>query len=47
MIFGSRNSSEGLFHEEIKEFQEQGVLTRAFMCYSREKGAKKEYMDKN
>ena len=46
LIFGSRSSSEGLFHEEIKEFQEQGVLTRAFMCYSREKGAKKEYTDK-
>jgi sulfite reductase alpha subunit-like flavoprotein len=43
LIFGSRSSSEGLFHDEIKEFQEQGVLTKAFMCYSREKDTKKEY----
>ncbi len=45
LIFGSRSSLEGLFHDEIKEFQEQGVLTKAFMCYSRENGAKKEYTD--
>ena len=41
LIFGSRSSSEGLFHDEIKEFQEQGVLTKAFMCYSREKKQRK------
>ena len=43
LIFGSRSSSEGLFHDEIIGFQEEGVLTDVFMCYSREKGAKKEY----
>lgn len=43
LIFGSRSSSEGLFHDEIVEFQEQGALTEAFMCYSREVGVKKEY----
>jgi hypothetical protein len=45
LIFGSRSSSEGLFHEEIKEYQERGVLTEAFMCYSRDIRANKEYTD--
>ncbi|KAL7542688.1 hypothetical protein ACHAXR_011997 [Thalassiosira sp. AJA248-18] len=43
LIFGSRSSSEGLFHDEIVEFQKQGALTKIFMCYSREIGKTKEY----
>ena len=43
LIFGSRNSLEGLFHDEIEEFQKQGVLTKVYMCYSREVGERKEY----
>ena len=43
LIFGSRNSLEGLFHDEIEEFQKHGVLTKVYMCYSREMGEKKEY----
>ena len=43
LVFGSRSSSEALFHDEIDEFQTQGVLTEVFMCYSREMGGKKEY----
>lgn len=42
-IFGSRSSAEKLFHDEINEFQTQGALTKVYMCYSREKGEKKEY----
>ena len=43
LIFGSRCSSEALFHDEIEEFQQQNVLTDVFMCYSREMGEAKEY----
>ena len=43
LIFGSRCSEEGLFHEEIKQFQKDGVLTKTWMCYSREPGKPKEY----
>lgn len=43
LVFGSRNSEEGLFHDEIKELQKKGVLTKVFLCYSREQGRKKEY----
>ena len=43
LIFGSRTSSEGLFHDEINDFQKQGVLTKVYMCYSREMGEPKEY----
>lgn len=43
LIFGSRSSKEKLFHDEIWEFQTQGVLTKVFMCYSREMGERKEY----
>ena len=43
LIFGSRNSLEGLFHDEIEEFQKHGVLTKVYKCYSREMGEKKEY----
>ena len=43
LIFGSRCSSEALFHDEIEDFQKQGVLTKVFMCYSREIGEAKEY----
>ena len=44
IVFGSRSSNEGtFFQEEIKDFQENGALTEAFLCYSREPGQKKEY----
>jgi len=47
LIFGSRSSSEGLFHDEIMDLQNQSVITKVYFCYSREKGVKKEYtMDK-
>ena len=42
-IFGSRNSEEGLLHDELKAFQEEGVITKTWMCYSRERGKPKEY----
>ena len=45
LVFGSRSSNEGMFFlNEIKEFQEKGALTQAFLCYSREPGQKKEYI---
>ena len=43
LIFGTRTSEERFFSEEVKEFEEKGVLTSAFLCYSREPGKKKEY----
>lgn len=43
LIFGTRSSEEGFFHDEVKTFKEIGVLTSAFLCYSREPGKKKEY----
>ena len=43
LIFGQRCSSEGLFEAEINEFKKTGVLSKVFMCYSREMGEKKEY----
>jgi sulfite reductase alpha subunit-like flavoprotein len=43
LIFGSRSTAEGLFHDEIRAFQEQCVLAEVFMCYSREVGQRKEY----
>jgi len=42
-IYGSRNSEEGLLHDELKAFQEEGVITKTWMCYSRERGKPKEY----
>jgi len=47
LIFGSRSSSEGLFHDEIMDLQNQSIITKVYFCYSREKGMKREYtMDK-
>lgn len=43
LIFGARSSREGFFHDEIKAFREEGVLSGVFYCYSREPGTKKEY----
>ena len=43
MVFGSRSSEEGLFHDEIEAFENEGVLTKVWMCYSREPNKKKEY----
>ena len=43
LIFGSRNSQERLLHDEMKRFQEEGVITKTWMCYSREPGQPKEY----
>lgn len=43
LIFGSRSSKEGLFHDEIREFHEEGTLSGVFFSYSRELGTKKEY----
>ena len=43
LIFGSRSSSEGLFHDEIRQLHEDGVLSGVFLCYSREHGTKREY----
>ena len=43
MIFGSRSSEEGLFHDEVDFFENEGVLTQTWVCYSREPNKKKEY----
>ena len=43
MIFGSRSSEEGLFHNELEAFENEDVLTKVWMCYSREPNKKKEY----
>ena len=43
MIFGSRCTEEGLFHDEIKQFVKNKTLGKCFMAYSREPGKKKEY----
>ena len=42
LIFGSRSSEEGLFHDDVEAF-ENVVLTKTWMCYSREPNKKKEY----
>lgn len=43
LIFGSRCSKEGLFHDEIKRFVKNKTLGKCFMAYSREPGEKKQY----
>ncbi len=43
LIFGTRSSEERFFCDEVKAFEEMGVLTSAFLCYSREPGKKREY----
>lgn len=43
LVFGSRSSKEGLFHDEIQQFRGAGVLTDVFFCYSREPGQRREY----
>ncbi|KAK1736786.1 nitric oxide synthase [Skeletonema marinoi] len=43
LVFGSRSKKEGLFEDEIENFINEGTLTDAFKCYSREPGMKKQY----
>eukprot|EP00984_Skeletonema_dohrnii_P013822 scaffold5777_cov144-Skeletonema_dohrnii-CCMP3373.AAC.4 len=43
LVFGSRSTKEGLFEDEIEHFINEGTLTDAFKCYSREPGMTKQY----
>ena len=43
-IFGSRSSEEGLFHDEISDYCNRGVLSLVSHVYSREPGQRKEYV---
>eukprot|EP00985_Skeletonema_marinoi_P031152 scaffold36493_cov61-Skeletonema_marinoi.AAC.1 len=43
LVFGSRSKREGLFEDEIENFINEGTLTDAFKCYSREPGMTKQY----
>eukprot|EP00985_Skeletonema_marinoi_P017025 scaffold9252_cov160-Skeletonema_marinoi.AAC.16 len=43
LVFGSRSKREGLFEDEIEKFINEGTLTDAYKCYSREPGMKKQY----
>ncbi|KAL7552363.1 hypothetical protein ACHAWF_015597 [Thalassiosira exigua] len=43
MFFGSRCSREGLFHDDLRELVNKRVLTKCYMCYSREPGQQRQH----
>ena len=44
LIFGSRSSEEGLFHDEISDYSNRGILNVVSHVYSREPGKRKQYV---
>ena len=44
LIFGSRSSEEGLFHDEISDYSNRGILDVVSHVYSREPGKRKQYV---
>ena len=44
LIFGSRSSEEGLFHDEISDYSNRGILNVVCHVYSREPGKRKQYV---
>jgi sulfite reductase alpha subunit-like flavoprotein len=43
MFFGCRCSREGLFHDDLRELVNKRVLTKCYMCYSREPGQQRQH----
>ncbi|EJK55330.1 hypothetical protein THAOC_24946, partial [Thalassiosira oceanica] len=44
LVFGSRSSDEGLFHDEISDYSNRGILNVVSHVYSREPGRRKQYV---